>query len=52
MVEIFVQHMQYELEISLAGELAYFLYFQVMQMKDDIFNSLSMYPRNRVEILG
>ena len=49
MVEQFVQQMQSEFEMSMVGELSYFLGFQIKQMDDSIFISQSKYARNIVK---
>lgn len=51
-VEHFVQKMQTEFEMSLVGELTYFLGFQVKPMKDEIFVSQSKYAKNIVKNFG
>lgn len=48
MVIHFVQQIQFEFEMSPVGELAYFLRFQVKQMKDVIFLSQSKYAINKL----
>jgi len=52
MVQHFVQWMQSEFEISLVGELNYFLGLQVKQMEDTIFISQSKYAKNIVKKFG
>ncbi|CAJ2635655.1 unnamed protein product [Trifolium pratense] len=52
MVQHFVQQMQSEFEMSLVGELTYFLGLQVKQMEDTIFISQSKYARNIVKKFG
>ncbi|GAU48712.1 hypothetical protein TSUD_281050 [Trifolium subterraneum] len=52
MVQHFVQQMQSEFEMSLVGELTYFLGLQVKQMDDCIFVSQSKYARNIVKKFG
>src|SRR6266487_1334761 len=52
MVQHFVQQMQSEFEMSLVGELTYFLGLQVKQMEDTIFVSQSKYARNIVKKFG
>jgi len=52
MVQHFVQQMQSEFEMSLLGELTYFLGLQVKQMKDTIFISQSKYAKNIVKKFG
>jgi hypothetical protein len=46
MVQHFVQQMQSEFEMSLVGELSYFLGLQIKQMEDSIFISQSKYAKN------
>src|SRR3954466_11001587 len=48
----FVDQMQSEFEMSLVGELTYFLGLQVKQMEDSIFLSQSKYARNIVKKFG
>lgn len=52
MVQNFVKKMQYEFEMSLVGELTYFLGLQVKQMGDYIFISQSKYGKNIVKKFG
>jgi len=52
MVQLFVQQMQSEFEMSLVGELNYFLGLQVKQMEDTIFTSQSKYAKNIVNKFG
>jgi hypothetical protein len=52
MVQHFIQQMQSEFEMSLVGELTYFLGFQVKQMEDTIFISQSKYAKNIVKKFG
>ena len=52
MVEQFVQQMKSEFEMSLVGELNYFLGLQVKQMEDSIFVSQSKYARGIVKKFG
>ena len=52
MVEHFVRQMQSEFEMSLVGELTYFLGLQVKQMEDSIFLSQSKYAKNIVKKFG
>ncbi|MCH83938.1 gag-pol polyprotein [Trifolium medium] len=52
MVEHFVQQMKSEFEISLVGELTYFLGLQVKQMEDIIFISQSKYAKSIVMKFG
>ena len=47
-----VQQMQSEFEMSLVGELTYFLGLQVKQMEDSIFLSQSKYAKNIVKKFG
>ena len=49
MVQHFVQQMQSKFEMSLMGELTYFLGLQVKQMQDTIFISHSKYSKNIVK---
>ena len=52
MVQHFIQQMQSEFEMSLVGELNYFLGLQVKQMEDTIFISQSKYAKNIVNKFG
>ncbi|MCH92777.1 gag-pol polyprotein [Trifolium medium] len=52
MVHHFVQQMHLEFEVSLVGELTFFLGLQVKQMEDSIFISQSKYARNIVKKFG
>src|SRR6266487_261536 len=52
MVQHFVQQMQSEFEMSLVGELTYFLGLQVKKMEDTIFISQSKYAKNIVKKFG
>jgi len=52
MVQHFIQQMQSEFEMSLVGELTYFLGLQVKQMEDTIFISQSKYAKNIVMKFG
>jgi len=52
MVQHFIQQMQSEFEMSLVGELTYFLSLQVKQMEDTIFISQSKYAKNIVNKFG
>ncbi|KAK2388640.1 putative mitochondrial protein [Trifolium repens] len=52
MVQHFVQQMQSEFEMSLVGELTYFLGLQIKQMDDTIFISQSKYARNIIKKFG
>ncbi|CAJ2652046.1 unnamed protein product [Trifolium pratense] len=52
MVKHFVQQMQSEFEMSLVGELTYFLGLQVKQMEDTIFVSQSKYAKNMLKKFG
>ncbi|KAK2444948.1 putative mitochondrial protein [Trifolium repens] len=52
MVQHFVQQMQSEFEMSLVGELTYFLGLQIKQMEDTIFICQSKYARNIVRKFG
>ena len=49
MVKHFANQMQAEFEMSLMGELTYFLGLQVTQMEDSIFLSQSKYAKNIVK---
>jgi len=49
MVQYFIQQMQSEFEMSLVGELTYFLGHQVKQMEDTIFIYQSKYAKNIVK---
>ncbi|KAG9439560.1 hypothetical protein H6P81_019725 [Aristolochia fimbriata] len=50
--EQFVKYMQEEFEMSMEGELAYFLGFQIKQRVDGIFISQEKYARNLVKKFG
>ena len=52
LVKQFVHQMQSEFEMSLVGELTYFLGLQVKQMEDTIFISQSKYSKNIVKKFG
>jgi hypothetical protein len=52
MVQHFVHQMQSEFEMSLVGELTYFLGLQVKQMEDTILISQSKYAKNIVKKFG
>ncbi|KAK2417459.1 putative mitochondrial protein [Trifolium repens] len=52
MVQHFVRQMQSEFEMSLVGELTYFLGLQIKQMEDTIFISQSKYARNIIKKFG
>ncbi|XP_050889587.1 uncharacterized mitochondrial protein AtMg00810-like [Lathyrus oleraceus] len=52
MVQHFVKQMQYEIEMSLVGELTYFLGLQVKQMEDSIFLCQGKYTKNIVKKFG
>src|ERR1044072_7712661 len=52
MVEHFVHQMKSEFEMSLVGELNYFLGLQVKQMDDSIFVSQSKYAKGIVKKFG
>jgi len=52
MVQHFVQQMHSEFEMSLVGELTYFLGLQIKQMEDIIFLSQSKYVKNIVKKFG
>lgn len=49
MVEPFVHQIQSEFEMSLVGELTYFLCLQVKKMEDNIFISQRKYARSIVK---
>ena len=52
MVQHFIQQMQSEFEMSLVGELTYFLGLQVKKMEDTIFISQSKYAMKIVKKIG
>ncbi|WJX12365.1 hypothetical protein P8452_02875 [Trifolium repens] len=52
MVQHFVKQMQSEFEMSLVGELTYFLGLQIKQIEDTIFISQSKYARNIIKKYG
>ncbi|XP_057452354.1 secreted RxLR effector protein 161-like [Lotus japonicus] len=52
MVDHFVRHMKSEFEMSLVGELNYFLGLQVKQMEDSMFISRSKYAKELVKKFG
>ncbi|XP_058762750.1 uncharacterized mitochondrial protein AtMg00810-like [Vicia villosa] len=52
MVKHFVGQMQTELEMSMVGELTYFLGLQIKQMEDSTFMSQSKYAKNIVKKFG
>lgn len=52
MMQDFVQQMKSEIEMSLVGELTYFLGLQVKQMEDNIFVSQSKYDKSIVKKFG
>ena len=52
MVQHFVEQIQFEFEMSLVGELTYFVGLQVKQMEDSIFLSQSKYAKNIVKKFG
>ncbi|KAK2382486.1 putative mitochondrial protein [Trifolium repens] len=52
LVKQFVHQMQSEFEMSLVGELTYFLGLQVKKMEDTIFISQSKYAKNIVKKFG
>jgi len=52
MVQHFIQQMQFEFEMSLVGELTYFLGLLVKQMEDTIFISQRKYAKNIVKKFG
>ncbi|XP_058774832.1 uncharacterized mitochondrial protein AtMg00810-like [Vicia villosa] len=52
MVQHFVKQMQSEFEMSMVGELTYFLRLQIKQMEDSIFICQEKYAKNIVKKLG
>ncbi|GAA0154500.1 hypothetical protein LIER_12459 [Lithospermum erythrorhizon] len=52
LVKQFIQHMEVEFEMSMVGELKYFLGIQIGQMEDNIFISQSKYAKNIVQKFG
>ncbi|MCH90612.1 putative gag-pol polyprotein [Trifolium medium] len=52
MVKQFVEHMQTEFEMSMVGELTFFLGLQIKQMEDTTFLSQSKYAKNMVKKFG
>ncbi|MCH82370.1 gag-pol polyprotein, partial [Trifolium medium] len=52
MVKHFVQQMQTEFEMSMVGELTYFLGLQIKQMEETIFITQSKYAKNMVKKFG
>ncbi|XP_057426163.1 uncharacterized mitochondrial protein AtMg00810-like [Lotus japonicus] len=52
MVEHFVKQMKFEFEMSMVGELNYFLGLQVKQMDDSMFISQSKYAKELVKKIG
>lgn len=52
LVKEFIHHMQSEFQISLVGELTYFLGLQVQQLSDGIFVSQTKYAKNIVSKFG
>ncbi|XP_050877156.1 uncharacterized mitochondrial protein AtMg00810-like [Lathyrus oleraceus] len=52
MVQHFVRKMQSEFEMSLVGDLTYFLGLQIKQMDDTIFISQSKYANSKVKKFG
>ncbi|GAA0162916.1 hypothetical protein LIER_18907 [Lithospermum erythrorhizon] len=52
LIRQFVQQMDSEFEMSMVGELNYFMGFQVKQMKDNIFLSQAKYAKNLVKKFG
>lgn len=52
MVQQFVQQMKSEFEMSLVGELNYFLGLQVKQMEESMFISQSKYAKELVKKFG
>ncbi|GAA0148034.1 hypothetical protein LIER_07584 [Lithospermum erythrorhizon] len=52
MVQHFVRQMKSEFEMSMVGELNYFLGLQLRQMKDSIFLSQPKFAKNLVKKFG
>ncbi|GAA0186984.1 transmembrane signal receptor [Lithospermum erythrorhizon] len=52
LVKQFVQQMEAEFEMSVVGELKYFLGFQINQMEDSIFISQANYAKNMMKKFG
>ena len=52
LVEHFVEHMSIEFEMSLVGELTYFLKLHVKQIGNGTFISQSKYTQNLVKFFG
>lgn len=52
MVDLFVKQMQDEFEMSMVGELSYFLGFQIKQLNEGVFISQSKYAKNLVKKFG
>ncbi|GAA0145717.1 hypothetical protein LIER_36172 [Lithospermum erythrorhizon] len=52
LVKKFIQQMEAEFEMSMVGELKYFLGIQISQMEDNIFISQSKYAQNIVKKFG
>src|SRR3954466_8051311 len=52
MVQLFIQQMQSKFEVSLVGELTYFLSLQIKLMEYSIFISQKKYAKNIVKKFG
>ena len=52
MVQHFIQQMQSEFEMSIVGELTYFIGLQVKQMEDTIFISQSKYDESIINVFN
>ncbi|GAA0152263.1 hypothetical protein LIER_10783 [Lithospermum erythrorhizon] len=52
LVKQFIQQKELEFEMSMVGELKYFLGFQINQMEDNIFISQAKYAKNIVKNFG
>ena len=52
MLDVFVNQMKNEFEMSMVGELTYFLGLQVKQINEGIFISQSKYAKNLVKKFG
>ena len=52
MVELFVKQMHDKFEMSMVGELSYFLGFQIIQLDDGVLISKSKYAKNIVKKFG
>ena len=51
-VQQFVDVMSHEFEMSLVGELSYFLGLQIRQLNDEIFISQAKYAKNLMKMFG